>query len=251
MTRAAKRFYKTAEVAATPDGFSVTLDGRPVKTPVGSLLIMATEDLAAAVAEEWLAQQETIKPHTMPVTQLAATSLDRVAPRRGEVVDQAISYASTDLVCYRAEEPPDLIQRQEAHWQPLLEWVFELCGARLRVTSGVIPLKQPDHALDNLRDLIDRFTDEELTALVTAMQASGSLVVALALICGRVDADTAFAASQLDESYQMERWGEDKEAADRRRRVLEEVRVAAAFLELARSSTGETPRGETPKEETP
>ncbi len=236
-----KRFYKTAEAATTPEGFSVTLDGRPVKTPMGSPLILATEDLAAAVAGEWLAQEETIKPHTMPMTQLAATALDRVGPRREAVIEQAVSYASTDLVCYRADMPPGLIERQEAGWQPLLDWVFEVCEARLEVTSGVIPLKQPAAALDNLRAVVAGFADPELTALVSAMQASGSLVIALALVRGRVDADTAFELSQLDESYQMERWGDDEEAADRRRRLREDIRSAAAFLALARSSREEAP----------
>ncbi len=219
----------------TPDGFSVTLDGRPVRTPVGAPLILSSEGLAAAVAEEWLAQVDTIKPRTMPLTQLAATALDRVGPRRDETIEQTLSYASTDLLCYRAETPPDLIARQEAGWQPLLDWVFELCEARLEVTSGVLPLDQPADALDRLRGVIAGFPDPELTALVTAMQVSGSLVIALALILGRVDADEAFALSQLDESYQIERWGDDEEAAERRRCLREEIRLASVFLELARS----------------
>lgn len=225
----------------TPDGYSVTLDGRPVRTPVGSPLILSSEGLAAAVAEEWLAQVDTIKPHTMPLTQLAATALDRVGRRRDETIEQALSYASTDLLCYRAETPRDLIARQEAGWQPLLDWIFELCGARLEVTSGVVPLDQPADALDRLRGVIAGFADPELTALVTAMQVSGSLVIALALVLGRVDADEAFELSQLDESYQIERWGDDEEAAERRRCLHEEIRLASAFLELARSLKEKAP----------
>lgn len=239
MTWTPRRFYKTVEVALTPDGYSVTLDGRLVKTPAGVPLILSSEPLAAAVAEEWLAQKETIKPHTMPLMQLAATALDRVGPQRDAMIDLALSYASTDLLCYRAETPPDLVERQEAGWQPLLDWVFETCGARLGVTSGVIPLDQPADALDRLRGAITGFTDSGLTALVTAMQACGSLVIALALVRGRVDADTAFALSQLDESLQIERWGDDEEAAERRRFLCEEVRLAAAFLALARPSKEE------------
>lgn len=240
MSWTAKRFYKTAEVAAAPGGFSVTLDGRPVKTPVGSPLVLPTADLAAAVAEEWLAQQETIKPQSMPITQLAATTLDRVGPQRAAMIDLALSYASTDLVCYRADSPADLIERQEADWQPLLDWLSATCGARLEVTSGIIPLEQPVEALDKLRIVITGFTDVELTALITGMQALGSLVIALALMLGRVDAYRAFALSQLDESYQIERWGDDEEAAERRQSLREEVRLAAVFLELARSSDKET-----------
>lgn len=241
MTWTRKRFYKAAEVATTPDGFSVTLDGRVVKTPAGSLLTLCSEALAAAVAEEWLAQDGTIKPHTMPLMQLAATALDRAGPQRDAMIDHALSYASTDLVCYRAEAPPDLIERQETAWQPLVDWMGEACGARLDVTSGIVPLSQPAGALDGLRNVLADLSDLELTALVTAMQACGSLVIALALIRGRVDADTAFELSQLDESYQMERWGNDEEAARRRRNIREEIRSAAAFLVLARSTREETP----------
>jgi len=236
-----KRFYKKAEVATTPDGFSVTLDGRAVKTPAGSLLTLCSEALAAAVAEEWLAQDGTIKPHTMPLMQLAATALDRVGPQRGAMVDQALSYASTDLVCYRAEAPPDLVKRQQAAWQPLVDWTGKACGVRLEVTSGIIPLSQPAATLDKLRDLLADWSDSELTALVAAMLTCGSLVIALALVRGRVDADTAFELSQLDESYQIERWGDDEEAAQRRRNLREEIRSAAAFLALARSTGEETP----------
>ncbi len=139
-------------------------------------------------------------------------------------------------MCYRAETPPDLIERQEADWQPLVEWIGESHGARLEVTSGVIPLDQPAQALDTLRGALGGLSDAELTALVTAMQTCGSLVIALALVSGRVDADTAFELSQLDESYQIERWGEDEEAAERRRSLREEIRSAAAFLFLARST---------------
>ncbi len=235
MSQVRKRFYKTAEVATAPGGFSVTLDGRPVRTPVGAPLVLPTEALAAAVAEEWLAQRETIQPHTMPLTQLAATALDRVAPRREAIIGQALSYASTDLLCYRAEAPPDLIDRQEAGWQPLLDWLSEACGATLEATQGIVPLRQPAAALDTLRDVLAELCDLELTVLVTAMQTSGSLVIALALVRGRVDADTAFELSQLDESYQIERWGADEEAAERRRRLRDDMRSAAAFLALAGS----------------
>lgn len=236
-----KRFYRTAEVAIAPDGYAVTLDGRSVKTPAGSVLTVVSEPLAAAVAEEWLAQEDTIRPDTMPLMRLAATVLDRVGPYRPAMIEQALSYATTDLVCYRAEAPADLIQRQEAGWQPLVEWLGETHGARLEVTSGIIPLVQPATALDTLRGVLAGLSAAELTALVTAMQACGSLVIALALVGGRVDADTAFELSQLDESYQIERWGEDDEAAERRRNLREDIRWAAAFLDLARATKEEAP----------
>lgn len=234
MTWTAKRFYRTATVIAADDGFAIGLDGRPVRTPAGASLRLPTAALAQAVAEEWLAQKDAVRPHSMPLTRLAATATDRVGPRRAEVIEHLIAYASTDLLCYRAEEPLELAARQERRWGPLLEWAAERWGAALTVTAGVVPVAQPESALQALRAAVESLNDLELTALASAVQASGSLVVGLALTAGRLDADTAFEVSHLDEIYQVERWGEDAEAAERRRRLRDDLRAAAAFLTLAR-----------------
>ena len=238
MNRAAKRFYRTATVAALEKGFTVTLDSRPIKTPAGSLLVLPSMALAQAIAEEWLAQEETIVPNTMPVTQLAVTAVDRVAPERPAIVDQLVAYAGSDLLCYRAEEPEDLVALQGASWQPLLDWMAEDRGARLVVTTGVIPVDQSSEAIDALRTVVEGVTDVELTALASVVPASGSLVVGLALVLRRIDAAAAFEISQLDESYQIDRWGDDTEAAERRRRLRDDIHSAATFLALAREESG-------------
>jgi len=237
MAWTAKRFYKDAAVGACEGGYSVVLDRRPVKTPGGLPLVIPSAALAGAVAEEWRAQEETIRPHTMPLTQLAATAVDKVGPARRAVVDQLVSYGATDLLCYRAGEPADLVARQAASWQPLVDWAKETCGARLVVTAGVIPVDQPVSAIDALRTAVESFSDLELTAMAGIVQASGSLVVGLALVLGRIDGEAAFEISQLDESYQMERWGDDSEAVERRRRLRDDIRAAATFLALAREGS--------------
>jgi chaperone required for assembly of F1-ATPase len=242
MTRAgrswtAKRFYRNAAAAVSEDGYSVVLDGRPVKTPGGQPLVVSTEVLAEAMAAEWMAQAEVIRPDTMPLTQLSATVVDKVGPERRAIVDRLVSYATTDLLCYRAEHPADLAALQHASWQPLLDWVTETLGARLNVTAGVIPVDQPPHAIDALRSAVEELADVELTALASIVPASASLVVGLALVLGRIDDEAAFEISQVDESYQIDRWGDDIEAADRRRRLREEIRAAATFLALARDAS--------------
>ena len=230
----AKRFYRTAAVAVFESGYSVVLDDRPVKTPVGKPLVVSSEPLAEAMAVEWMAQDEMIRPHTMPITQLAATVIDKVGPARQAVVDQLASYAATDLLYYRAEGPADLTALQHASWQPLLDWAAHTWGARLTVTAGVIPVDQPPHAIDALRLAAESLDAVELTALASVVQASGSLVVGLALVLDRIDADAAYEISQLDESYQIGRWGDDVEAAERRRRLRDDILTAATFLALAR-----------------
>ncbi len=230
----AKRSYGAVGVAPLGEGFTITLDGRPVRTSAGRELTLPTEALARAVAGEWEAQEENVRPHTMPIMQLANAAIDRVEPQRQEIIEQTVAYARTDLLCYRADSPPELTDRQAASWQPLLDWAAETHGARFTVTCGVTPQDQPAAALDALRAAVEALDDIELTVLASVTGASGSLIVALALAAGRIDADEAHAVSQLDEAYQVEKWGEDADAQARGRRLHADIRAAAAFLALAR-----------------
>ncbi|MCZ6466268.1 MAG: ATPase, partial [Alphaproteobacteria bacterium] len=193
----AKRFYGAVGVAPLGDGFTVTLDGRAVRTPAGRPLTLPTEALARAVAGEWEAQEENVRPHTMPMMQLANAAIDRVEPQRREIIEQTISYARTDMLCYRADSPPELTDRQAASWQALLDWAAETHGARLTVTCGVTPQDQPEAALDALGAAVAALDDFELAALADVTGATGSLIVALALGAGRIGADEAHAVSQL------------------------------------------------------
>jgi len=229
-----KRFYKAVDVRAVEDGFAVTLDGRIVKTPEGARLVVPTRDLAAAIAGEWAVQEKTVRPETMPLARLAVAAIDQVRPRREAVLDRILAYAGTDLVCYRAEAPAELAARQEAAWRPFLDWVNDACGASFVVTRGVMPVAQPAATAEALRTAVAPFDDMEIAALAGATAAAGSLVIALALVAGCVDADDAFAASQVDELFQAERWGEDAGAAARREALRGEIRAAARFFDLVR-----------------
>lgn len=228
-----KRFYKqVGAAAAATGGFSVTLDGRPVRTPAGAPLALPTIALAEAVAAEWQAQEGHVEPHSMPLMQLSATALDRIPPHREAIIDELLQFAATDLLCYRATEPHDLIDRQGHHWQPLIDWAMTRFDAPLRVTSGVMPVPQSDEALTALRRAVAAFDHWRLTALQSATAATGSLVLGLALIEGRLDAEAAFIASQLDELYQIELWGDDAEAEIRRRRLHHDIAAAGRLVTL-------------------
>lgn len=236
----AERFYKTVAVeppgAAASDnrarGYVVRLDDRPIRTPGGQRLTLPSRESAEAIAAEWRAQPARIDVAAMPLTRLASTALDRVAANMPAVIDILLGYAGAELLCYRAEAPADLVQRQQAQWQPLLDWAAERWDARLAVTSGVVPVAQPAAALAALRRPLEAADPWRLTALAVIAQACGSLVLALAVGERRLDADDAFALSQLDEIYQSERWGEDYEAAERRRRLRDEIAEARAFMML-------------------
>jgi chaperone required for assembly of F1-ATPase len=229
-----KRFYKKAEPVPAAGGHGIALDGRLVKTSGKHDLIVPRLALAAAMAAEWEAQQGEIRRVAMPLTRLAGATIDRSAAQRDAVVQQVAHYAGTDLVCYRAARPPALAARQRAVWQPLIDWAVERYDAPLAVTFGVIPKSQPAASLAAFAAAVAGHDDFSLTALHAATGASGSLVIALALLEGRLDPDEAFAASQLDESFQIEAWGEDTEQAKRRAALAAEIAAAARFISLLR-----------------
>jgi len=205
---------------------------RPVERPARRELTVPSRDLAEAIAAEWDAQETDIRPHTMPLTRLAATALDHTAARRDTIVNEIANYAGTDLVCYRAEQPPALAARQEAAWQPLIDWAAGRYDAGLAVTAGILPTPQSPASLKAFAATVASFDDFRLTALQAATAACGSLVIALALAEGRLDADAAFAASQIDETFQVEAWGEDAEAMKRRALLADDIKAAERFLQL-------------------
>jgi len=227
-----RRVYTRVETGPADGGWGVALDGRTLRTPGKNALVLPSKALAAAIAAEWEAQQGEIRPATMPLFRLAATAIDRTAPRRALVVDEVANYAGADLVCYRADQPPALAARQQAAWQPLIDWATTRYDAALAVTCGIVPTRQSPAALRAFAAAVAALDDFRLTALHALTGACGSLVIALALIEGLLDAEAAFAASQLDESFQIEAWGEDTEAAQRRQALAADIAAAARLIAL-------------------
>jgi len=231
-----KRIYKAVTVTPAEDGgFAVLLDGRPLCSPGQRPMTLPSRPAAAAVAAEWDAQADSIDARTMPMTGFAATVVDRVTPQRGFVVDEIAAYGGSDLLCYLADEPADLAARQEASWQPLRTWAEATFGCRLVPTAGVMPTAQPPAALAALRRAVEDVGDWELAALHTVTTVTGSRVLGLAVLHGRLDAEAAYAASEIDEAWQVEHWGIDREAELRRRGRRKDVAEAAKFVELLRA----------------
>lgn len=227
-----RRVYQRATSGPVDGGWGVALDSRPLRTPGKAATVVPSAALAAAIAAEWEAQGEDVRPAEMPLFRLAATAIDRTAGMRDRVIAEVANYAGTDLVCYRADAPPALAARQRDVWQPLVEWAMQRYDAALAVTTGVVPAAQSPAALRAFAAAVGALDDFRLTALHALTGACGSLVIALALLEGRVSADQAFSASQLDETFQIEAWGEDAEAAERRRALAAEIAAAARFLQL-------------------
>ena len=232
MPQKIKRFYKKSDVIIEEKSYAVALDSRPVRTPAKAPLSLSSKELALAIAAEWNAQGEEVDPATMPMMTLACTALDYVGPNRKKVEEDVASYAAYDMVCYWTEDQEVLAARQIEHWQPLLDWAAAEFGAELVRTSGVVAAEQPAEAVTALREPITAMDDFELMALATATQAAGSLIIGLALFRGRIDPVEAFTSAQLDETYQIELWGEDQEAAIRRAAIAAEFQSASRFLNL-------------------
>ncbi len=227
-----KRLYVEVRVVDAPQGFAVTLDDRPVNTPGRWPLVLPTRALAEAVAQEWRVQGGTIRPETMPLMQLAATVLDHIALYRDQVIAATMRFAHTDAICYRADQPAELIRLQRFAWDPLLDWLEAGRGVRLSATAGIVPVAQSPAALDALAAIVAEFDDWRLCAFQAAAAASGSFVIALALVEGRLDADGAFRAAELDSGFEIDRWGDDAEAAARRAVVAADLAAARRFHDL-------------------
>lgn len=212
-----KRFYRDVSVVPMEGGFAVHLDGRSVRTPAKALLGLPTEAAARLVADEFDAQQDTVDPVSMPVTRLVNTALDGVAVDPQAVLEDILRFASSDMLCYRADGPQGLIERQNLHWDPLLDWARADLGIRFNLAEGVVHVEQPRESIAMLGvHLSRRSSPLRLAALHLMTSLTGSALLALATETGEIDADAAWVAAHVDEDWQIEHWGQDLEAVSRR-----------------------------------
>lgn len=225
-----KRFYKEVSIA---DG-AILLDGRGVKTPARAPLAVPYPALAEAIAGEWRAQGEEIDPRAMPMTGLTNAAIDRVAPDPAAFARPLAAYAATDLLCYRADSPPELIAEEAAAWDPLLAWARERYDIHFVTTSGIVHAAQPPATIARLAEALAARDAFALAAMSPLVTIGGSLVAALAVTEGRIDASDAFDATHLDELWQARLWGEDALATETRENRRQDFLNAARFAMLAR-----------------
>lgn len=208
-----KRFWQSATAALCDGGYTVTLDGRAVKTPAKALLVVPTAAMADAIAAEWDAQTGLVDPRTMPVTRSANAAIDKLRPQRAEVIALLAEYGGSDLLCYRATAPDGLVAQQQAAWDPLIAWAAEALDTPLIVAQGVMHLPQDAQTLTRMTAHIAAFDDFALAAVHDLIALSGSLVLALAVTRGHLDAAAAWDISRIDEDWQISQWGADDEAS--------------------------------------
>jgi chaperone required for assembly of F1-ATPase len=226
-----KRFYATASVAARDGGFALELDERSARTPAKNPLILPTRALATLVQEEWAAQDETIDPSTMPTTRIVNSAIDGVAAKISEVRAEVLAYVSADLLCYRADGPPELVEAQAKAYDPVLEWAHEKFGALFVLSEGVMHVAQPDLAIAAVRAALEAVVDPFAVAALHVMTTlTGSAILALAVANGRLSSEGAWRVAHVDEDFQISRWGEDVEAAKRRAARWREMEAAGKVL---------------------
>jgi len=225
-----KRFYQLAHVGEAEGGsFPLLLDGKQVKTPARRPLAAPTRALAEKIAEEWNAQAEVIDPARMPLTRLANAVIDAVADQPKAVAAEIANYLGSDLLCYRADMPEGLVERQARAWDPILAWARQALGARFVLARGVVHVAQPEPAIAAMRAIIPS-ESWRLGAVSAITTVTGSAVLALALERGALDADTAWAAAHVDEDWQMSQWGRDDAALERRAYHYADFQAAATVL---------------------
>lgn len=223
-----RRFYQNVTIKAG----AILLDDRAVKTPARAPLVLPSPALAEAVAEEWRAQGEQIDPRSMPLTGLSNAAIDRVMPDPVAFARPIAAYAETDLLCYRADAPAELVTRQAEAWDPLLDWARARFDVHFTVTSGIIHAPQPPATILRLGEALRARDPFSLAAMAPIVTIGGSLVAALAFADGQIDADTAFDITHLDELWQAECWGEDKLALEARAARKRDFMAAAQLLRL-------------------
>ena len=230
-----KRFYKETGVATAEGGFAITLDGKPIKTPSGRTVTVPVRAIAEAIAEEWRAQQETIDPLTMPLTRFANSVVESVVDRVASVRDDVARYFQSDLLFYRAGHPQALVEKEAAHWDPVLFWAADALGAHFILGEGIMHVRQPDSAVEAARDALPG-DPWSVAAVHVVTTLTGSALLALALTHGARDPDQVWDAAHVDEDWNRDQWGVDEEVAARRAAREVDFRAAVRILRAMKPS---------------
>ena len=227
-----KRFWEAAEAVREDGGWTVQLDGRPLRTPARASLVVPSEALAKAIATEWHAVDGTVDPGKMPITGLANAAIDRIAPNRQAFAGGLARYAEADLACYRSEWPPELVERQAECWDPLLAWARRRYDVDFATTSGLMHVPQPQPTIDRLAQAVAELDPFRLAGLSPLVTVGGSLIGALAVLEKAMTADEVWGAVSIDERWQLEQWGSDVEAKAALENRRSDFFAGASFLEL-------------------
>jgi len=207
-----KRFWKKVDVVSLEKGFCIKLDEKILKTPAKKEMLLPTKALAKKIAAEWDRQVDEIDPNSMPFTKSANAALDKVFEQIEEVSSLVCDYGDTDLLYYRADSPAELKMRQQSSWDPIIDWAKETFEVKINCGTGILYIPQERELIYKLSKEISVLSSFQLTGLYDIVSITGSLILGLATINGRLSAEEAFNLSRIDELWQIEQWGVDEEA---------------------------------------
>lgn len=235
----ARRFWKETSLRHSDEGIAITLDGRDVKTPSGSSLVISNPALAEAIMSEWEAQVEVIDPDSMPLFKFTVTAIDRVTPQRDDIVNELARYGANDLLCYREMDDHRLADHQHQVWQPYLDWMADTHGISLQVFSGIMPGDQSAEMKQAMTDTVAAFSDFYLSGLHTLVTVSGSLVLGLAALRNHQPIDKIYQAAFLDDLWQQDKWGYDADADLRLQNYHTLLKQAHRYIEMLKTNPGD------------
>ncbi|MEE9428492.1 MAG: ATP12 family protein [Paracoccaceae bacterium] len=234
--RKMRRFWDSVSVSNIGAGYGISLDSRQVHTPLKEPLILPTRALADAVAAEWLAQGDYVDPGAMPFTRTANSAIDKVLPQKQDVADMLLGYGDCDLLCYRADSPEALVDRQKAAWDPILDWAEQELDARLQLRTGVVHIPQSVAEIERLSAHTQKFNNFELAGFHDLVTLTGSLILGLAATRQTLPVTELWSISRIDEHWQVEQWGEDEEAISMEKAKLKSFFVAHDFFHMAKKT---------------
>ena len=230
-----RRFYKCAEASNLEGNWIVAIDGKPIITPLKNKFTVSSEELAKAIAEEWNAQDKEIITNKMPLTQLANTLIDKVSNKHQRIAmnEEVVKFATSDLVCYFAESPDELVEMQNKHWLPLTKWIEEEFDIEFKSITGIQYIDQEKGSIDKARKIIKNMSPIEFTVMQNLTPITGSFVISLALVKGYINAEEAYSAAFVDDAYQLQKWGSDEELEKRLKLTEEDIKISKRFYDIS------------------
>ncbi len=227
-----KFLYNEVAAQMSADGnFMIKVDGQVFKTPNGETVV-GNGMLIKALAEELKTQKTELNFHDMPLTRYVFTAFDRVRGRRDSVINEIVRYVETDLLCYRVSSPQELVKKQDKLWQPLVDWSKDKYGIGLITSVGTLSILQDPATLKKVHQIIKLMNNFRLTGMYKAVALSGSAIVGLAILEGTLTVEKAWKIANLEESWQLERWGHDTELLERLTISKKEFADLGHFLSL-------------------
>ena len=227
-----KKFWKKVSIKKiSSNSFQIMLDERILQTPLKRELVLPNLNLTQEIVKEWDQVSKNINTESMIFYGLISTSLDKIIDNKNLYIDDILDYIDTDLICYRAENPKELVELQKNKWDPIILLIEKYIGTKVHVFEGVLHKKQHYTVHDRLNNLINQFDIFEISALHRITNITGSIFLSLCVLKKDISKNEIFELSFLDELWQEKNWGFDEENSQKRKEISIELNRSIIFLD--------------------